>query len=227
MSTRWITLRSIDPDVSVRCLHGEGRAVLSGGVGGTVTLDVPHDTQAVHWETHPPYQLSVPLVLDGWATQTSVADDLHNIYKMARVEPGGRRPPSVYVTEGAVPRKDLAWLVEDVVLGEALVRESDGVLLRQHVRLELVQDRRVTVGQSRAQSAAERARNRAQARTLQQQSTALRQARGKPYTVRAGDTLPRIAAAKHVEGGWRAIARLNGIRDPRSIKVGQRIRIPS
>jgi nucleoid-associated protein YgaU len=34
-------------------------------------------------------------------------------------------------------------------------------------------------------------------------------ATGKHYTVKAGDTLAKIAAAQHVKGGWRALFKLN------------------
>jgi LysM repeat protein len=46
---------------------------------------------------------------------------------------------------------------------------------------------------------------------------------GRVYTVRPGDTLSRIAAAHHVPGGWPTIVRLNHIRNPNLIYVGQRL----
>jgi nucleoid-associated protein YgaU len=49
----------------------------------------------------------------------------------------------------------------------------------------------------------------------------------KTYTVKSGDTLAKIAAAiYHDQAKWRAIAALNGIRDPRNIKAGQHLRLP-
>ena len=45
------------------------------------------------------------------------------------------------------------------------------------------------------------------------------------YTVRSGDTLSKIAARYHVPGGWPAIARLNHLRNPNLIYVGQRLAI--
>ena len=43
------------------------------------------------------------------------------------------------------------------------------------------------------------------------------------YTVRSGDTLYKIAARYHVPGGYPAIARLNHLRNPNLIYVGQRL----
>jgi nucleoid-associated protein YgaU len=51
----------------------------------------------------------------------------------------------------------------------------------------------------------------------------------KTYTVKQGDTLPKIAARADVYGDagkWKAIAHANGIRDPRSLKVGRVLKIP-
>ena len=49
------------------------------------------------------------------------------------------------------------------------------------------------------------------------------------YTVRAGDTLSAIAARKDIDGGWRALYRINRKvigRNPNSIQVGQVLRLP-
>jgi hypothetical protein len=46
------------------------------------------------------------------------------------------------------------------------------------------------------------------------------------YTVQWGDTLEWIAWDFEVPGGWPALAKLNGLRDPDYITGGQRLRIP-
>ena len=49
---------------------------------------------------------------------------------------------------------------------------------------------------------------------------------GKHYTVRPGDTLSKIAAARHVKGGWRALYQLNRAElggNPNLIFPGQRL----
>jgi resuscitation-promoting factor RpfA len=49
------------------------------------------------------------------------------------------------------------------------------------------------------------------------------------YTVHRGDTLGRIAAKKHVRGGWKALFRKNAARlhhNPNRIYVGQRLVLP-
>jgi LysM repeat protein len=44
------------------------------------------------------------------------------------------------------------------------------------------------------------------------------------YTVKSGDTLSGIAARFGVT--WQAIAKLNGIKDPRTIRTGMVLKIP-
>lgn len=47
----------------------------------------------------------------------------------------------------------------------------------------------------------------------------------KRYTVKKGDTLSGIAAKFKIKGGWKRLAKINNIRDPKSIKPGQVIRL--
>jgi LysM repeat protein len=51
---------------------------------------------------------------------------------------------------------------------------------------------------------------------------------GGTYTVRSGDTLAKIAAARGVHGGWRALWSLNSeqVPNPDMIRVGQSLAIP-
>lgn len=47
----------------------------------------------------------------------------------------------------------------------------------------------------------------------------------KKYTVKKGDTLSGIAVKFKIKGGWHTLAKLNKIRDPKRLKVGQVIRL--
>lgn len=203
--SQWVTITCPKRDLELTVLAGEP-AQLSGGVGGTSTIDLPRDTAAVHWETHPPYGLAVPLVLDGFAKGRSVEGDALGLLKMARARPGEARPPTVTLA-GPVPRTDLAWLIEGIEWGDVL-RPDDGssdARLRQAVTVNLVQD-------SRAELAVYR--------------------RKKPRTKTAkwhhGDTPTRFAHRNHVHGGARALKRANPrVRDWKRVKAGTRIKLPS
>jgi Tfp pilus assembly protein FimV len=47
------------------------------------------------------------------------------------------------------------------------------------------------------------------------------------YTVRAGDTMAKIARTHNVAGGWQAVAKANPRVNPHRIFVGQRLTLPS
>ena len=62
-----------------------------------------------------------------------------------------------------------------------------------------------------------------------QQLTAPQEGAGQAiiYVVRPGDTLSKIAGIHGVVGGWQALAERNGITDPSSLQVGQKLEIPA
>jgi nucleoid-associated protein YgaU len=91
------------------------------------------------------------------------------------------------------------------------VRIEVGVTLKLYTRDEVLAER----------SAANR---RAAARGV---SAADRSRRGS-YTVRQGDTLMSIARKELGDGDrWKEIADLNDVNDPRKVKVGTRLRMPT
>lgn len=193
-------------------LADEAPATLGGGTGGTQSLEVPRQRAAVHWEGHPPLTLSVPLVLDGHGADRSVEGEIADLLRMGRAEPGEARPPTVRVA-GPVPCASTdEWLVETIDWGAAMRRNGDPLeqRTRQHLVLNLVEDHSVDLVLTRKVPPAKRVR-----------------IRRKRYVVKKGDTLSKIAARLKVKGGWRAIAKVNGIRDPKRIKVNQRLKIPA
>jgi len=56
-------------------------------------------------------------------------------------------------------------------------------------------------------------------------ATATKATRGKTVTVRSGDTLAKIARTYKVKGGWKALARINKLKNPNFIWIGQRIKL--
>jgi hypothetical protein len=200
----FVTLTCPARDDVLVMLAGED-ITLGGGVGGTSTVDLPRDTAAVHWETHPPYTLSVQAILEGFASGRSVEGDARRLLQMARAEPGEARPPVVTV-DGPVPRSDLDWLIEGIEWGETIRREDweNPDRLRQHVTVQLVQD-------SRAELAVYR-RKKPKAKT---------------YKWKRGDTPTKVAHRLKVRGGARALKRANPrIRDWKRVKPDTRIKLP-
>ena len=73
-----------------------------------------------------------------------------------------------------------------------------------------------------------KARKAVKKRSTSKRASVSRGSKG-TYTVRSGDTLSRIAARKHVRGGWKALftknkSRLHG--NPNRIYVGQHLVLP-
>lgn len=207
--------------VVLRLRLGPNGAKLTGGVGGTEQAEVPWSTAVTLWNGHPGYGQVIDVLLDGHQEQRSVADELHALYVIGRARDGETYPPTVEL-RGNARRTDLKWLVEDIDPdeSEALAR-PDGALTRLPVSLLLVQDRRPEVAQSRSPSQKAKAKAKAKPK-----GSAGSGSRGVIYVVKSGDTLSRIAAQKKVKGGWKAIAKLNGLRDPNRLRVGQRLRLP-
>jgi hypothetical protein len=203
-----VFLRCKNPALELAVRLGPGEVVPSGGVGGAEAIELPHNRSAVHWETHPPLALTLPLLFDGHQKDLNVEDELADLRRLARAEPGARRPPSV-VVEGPIPLSGTAWLINGLEYGACIRRESDDKRTRQVVTVQLIEDREV-------EDVIKRTRRRP-ARTS-----------GRTHTVKRGETLRSIAAKHKVKGGWRALAKLQRppIRDPRTLDVGDRLRLP-
>jgi LysM repeat protein len=92
-----------------------------------------------------------------------------------------------------------------------------------------------TCGRKAGSTKAYRAKNTGGAKSAATRSTTQKTAKvtrstsarttGRHYTVKAGDTLARIARTQHVKGGWRALYRLNSaeLGNPHLIHPGQRL----
>jgi hypothetical protein len=129
-------------------------------------------------------------------------------------------PVRISAPGGAIPHQNAQWVItgldfkRDTFVVNAHgnpVRVEVGITLKLYTRDEVLAER----------SAANR---RAAARGV---SAADRSRRGS-YTVRQGDTLMSIARKELGDGDrWKEIADLNDVNDPRKVKVGTRLRMPT
>ena len=213
----YVTITSTSPNLSVRALLGADGARMTGGYGGWSVISRPRRLGLTQWDGRNPLEMAVQLVLDAHADDGSVEAQCSALERMALPPRSLAEPPVVRIT-GAVPHSDLTWVVNEIAWG-AVIRRLDGNRTRQEVTLTLL--RYVADDRLQLRPAAERARDKGT-------ST------GKPpgqrtYTVKKGDTLSGIAAKKEIYGNaskWKLIASANKIRDPKFIKVGQRLVIP-
>jgi hypothetical protein len=180
---------------------------ITDGYGGFEDTQVPKRKALSDWVGSNPYRMTFGLMLDGWASNTSVEPLIAQLERLAR-DPGGDRPPPILRAEGPLPRStNVRWHVESLEWGDvSLRRRGDQVRVRQQVTVGLVQhsdDDRIRL---------------------------LRKPQGrvqKRYLWRKGDKLTKIAywwlgSSKR----WREIAKLNHVSDSRQIKPGTWIKLP-
>ncbi len=221
------------PDPPLKPLHcklGPGAWRITGGYGGWETVARPDRTALTVWRGFEPLRLAGAVLIDHFFEDPEdrsdrCREDRQRLERMAGRGEGARdREPPVLRVEApgeSVPRQDVSWVIEalewqeeGVIFNRAgnPVRLAATLTLLQHVEDRVLHDR----------SAANR-------RKEQRAKRSARRRRGpRRYTVRAGDTLQRIAHEQLGDADeWRELANLNGIRDPRRLRVGQVLRLPT
>lgn len=188
----------------------------AGGIGGWGKIGRQQRQSITHWLGQDGYELTVPVVFDGFAEDRSVEQGIARLEQLGRRGAGDEHPPVVEI-DGPLPHTDLPWVIQDVAWG-AQDRREDGRRVRQHAVITFWEhiDPDLTVDK-RQRSAAHQSQDR----------NGHKGGSHKTYTVKRGDTLSSIAARKLGNANrWRAIADLNNIRDPRNIRIGQVLRLP-
>lgn len=147
--------------------------------------------------------MTIPILLDGWASRTSVAPDIRKLKAMASPSGEGElTPPQPVFVTGTVPAPNTWWVIQSLEPGDNIkLRDGDDAILRH--------DFVVTV--------------------IDPPDDGIIITNGKRYTVRPGDTLISIASRQLGKASrWREITTTSGakIRTPTNIKVGQIVRLP-
>ncbi len=214
-----VAFSTAQPRLRVVCKLGAESATPGGGVGGWQPLELPGREDAIEWGSTPGRTLSIPILLDGLTDLRSVEQDIEMLYLMGRPpvgSPRGTLPPVVRVG-GMVPGTDREWVIGSIDEGKELwdgrqmsrVQIWATVNLLEYAPAELVVIRRSSSAGKAAKSSG-------------------------TYTVRRGDTLASIArdrmgasSASLIAAAVSALKELNGIRDPKSIRPGQKLKIPA
>lgn len=220
-----MTIWSDDPPLRVEVELGEG-AWTPSAPPGWEEVGRPRDISLTEWSGRSPLRVAGPFMIDGWQERRSVEADCRNLERMYGMMAGSPEPPLVlFDAGGSVPHDHtnspfLEYVIENVEWGDYL-GEVDRRLRQEGIItfLQYVEDERLA-----KQSAAQRNRRR---NRKHKKGKGKKGARQKTYTVRAGDTLTSIAARQLGNANrWREIAKLNNIRDPRSIRPGQVLKLP-
>jgi hypothetical protein len=206
---------------AVTALLGDTPADIPSGYGGWVVVSRQRKIGLTVWQGKDPLRMAVSILFDGFIDGTSQEIPISRLSRMALPPAGGGEPPVVKVSGLGVPKPGpTEWVIESLAWGTNVIWENaaNGVLarLRQDCVVSLLQyvdDDRVAF------------------KGLQPASSPTGKSKSgwpKTYTAKAGDTLNTIA--KHFYGDaskWKKIGDANGIRDPRSVKKNQKLRIPA
>lgn len=190
----------------------------AGGVGGWGRRVRPKRPPAVEWEGEPEETLTFSLLFDGYEEGRSVEQDCQRLLRLGKKRAHLKPPPILELRYGNVGRGQL-WVIDSLAWGDEL-RNRRLQRLRQEVTVTLLRYEEAEVTLTPTQ----RHRDRQGSRGGSSGSGA---DRNRVYTVKAGDTLSSIAARKLGRAGrWPEIAKLNKLRDPNHLRVGQRLRLP-
>lgn len=204
----------------VRVMLDEGAAKATA-TGGWAVINRAKQKGFTTWDGYEPYQMTIAVMFDGLATDTTVEHEYDALRRIMRVPTGPAKQPSPIRVAGPVPLTGLPWVVQNLGPdeGRTIRRASDGHMVRCPVVVTLLEyveaDVAIAIKPSPAAAAVERA------------VVAGKPPAARTYTVKKGDTLSKISAT--FLGSYKRyleIAKLNSIRDPNRISVGQVLRIP-
>jgi hypothetical protein len=211
-----VNFYALDGSADLTVMMGDGPAQLTGGDGGWVEEPRRGLAPVIWWDSPSSYRQSIPIRFHGESEQ-----EINTLFKLART-PGSRRPPPLVAIAGpAIHRSDLQWVVDKIDPGSGVERRADdGNRVRQDYTVNLIHFNGVDVLVERSPS-----------RRVASGGTNRAPSRGRTtYRVRQGDhSLRKIAARPDVYGDesqWKKIANANGIRDGRTLRVGQVLKIP-
>jgi hypothetical protein len=196
------------------------------GYGGWQKVARPRRKALTEWTGRDSVSIEIAFMLDDWATGEGYENKtmVDALEKMAGVNINDPEPPLLTYTTNPPALgwhsihhashvrwfiDTLSWDSDQTLINNAgnPSRVAGAITLTQYV-----EDEHISAIQARKDNDNRRPRGRA-----------------KTYIVKRGDTLSKIAARKNVYGDaskWRRIATANGIRDPKHLKVGRKLKIP-
>lgn len=197
------------PGRQILALLGEDPPTPQDGGGGHEVVPLPKRSAVTVWRGRGSLlSMSVPIVL-GSATHSPVTPARSALMSMWRPADATDEPPPIRLRSpgDAVPFQSVTWVLTGLEWG-AYMGDGRGNRVMQKLVL--------TVTEYRPDE------------QLQIEVIQAKQKWLQVYTVRVGDTLSSIARKFRVKGGWRAIGDIQHppIRDPRKVRVGQRLLIP-
>src|SRR4051812_1893738 len=217
------------------------RPDITQGYGGWDEVARPRRSPLTTFRGSPAFHLTLPLLLDGWRTNTPVERDISALEQMGRPTAADGEPPRLKIDArgSALPGQGRTWVIDTITWGEALMNQN-GDRLRQFFTLALIE----YVADIHLQEQAPAQRRRAKAKTVKTARGAAKKrvtAKRSPTAKKRAGTLAVVGSSDWGQGEdlvsiaarelgdasrWVEIAQLNGLRDPRAISPGQVLRLP-
>lgn len=199
--------------------YGKLGAHATGGGPILETIALPDRKSLTEWKGREPYAFNVDFLLDDWSAGEGLQIEMtyRKLERMMGIDEGDPQPPQVIVLgdpPGSIPHdfhdnSRARWWVAGVAIeDEATLRNSSGNRVRIMgviSFMEVSEGQLLTSASNKPKPATGTGKHR--------------------HTVRKGETLMSIANRYKIKGGWRTLAKLNNIRDPRKLRVGQIIRL--
>lgn len=208
------TLRTEDGSMSVTADFNETPPRSLGGGARIDRIERPKRKELTEWRGRSALQIQLSFRFDEFAEGVGIENErkIRILEKMWGMSKDSPEPPQLIVVgepPGAIPHdyhdaSQNRWWLEDIQEDEGTERNSAGNRTRMTGTLlltEVVQDESLT------------------------RSPVTKKKASKFYVVKKGDTLSKIAAKYKVKGGYKTLMKLNNIRDPKKLRVGQKIRL--
>lgn len=195
---------------------------IPSGYGGWTVTSRQRRIGLTVWQGKDPIRMAVAVLFDGYADGISQEVHISRLSRMGLPPASGGEPPVVTVAGLGVPKPGpVQWVIETLAWGSNVLYEtaSNGVMarLRQDCVVNLLQ----YVADDRTAF-----KNLAPGGAIATGSS--KSGWPKTYTAKTGDTLNSIAKRFYGDASkWKKIGNANGIIDPKAVKQGQKIRIPS
>lgn len=129
--------RADEPQIFVLARLGEETPNPAEGYGGWEVVDRPLRIGVSQWKGLAPYTMNLSMILDEFATSSSIQSDINKIESMARPDKHNE-PPVVFVQGAGILHTDKDWVINSVEWGDTLINKH-GHRTRQFVTLGLLQ----------------------------------------------------------------------------------------
>jgi hypothetical protein len=207
MSYGYVRLRCDDPPLDVTALLGADPVAITAGFGGWEVTARPRQVGMTTWQGVEPFQMSLPLMFDGWSSGVSQETALGLLLTVARGDKDSE--PGVLHLSGIPLPAHHGWVIEGIDYGDVIVDPASGARLRQALTLTL--------------------REYVEPKFLRLKKGARQKARRKTrvITAKKGDTPAKIARAQKCK--WTDLRELNPKivkKANQTLKAGTKLRAP-